>query len=147
MEIDSTLTSGTLYSTAALLSVGGFRESYFIDFVDHECHLRLRRAGWKLWWVPGAVLYHDLGKTQRLTAQGLWIEHEPYRYYYMARNMLEGHRRLGGMGAALLLGAEIARHAWRLQRYGRRPALCAAYIGKGILHAMLGKSGRLGSAG
>jgi rhamnosyltransferase len=143
IPIDSTVSSGTLYLVDALVSVGGFREPYFIDFVDHECHLRLRRAGWSLWWERKAELFHGLGRRQMMTDEGVWVEHDPIRYYYMARNMTEGYWRLGGVRAVLHLGAEIRKQVRRLRRHGERPAESISFILRGVKDAFLGKSGPL----
>jgi rhamnosyltransferase len=145
VPIDSTVTSGSLYSVEALNSVGGFREEYFIDFVDHECHLRLRKAGWSLWWDKRAALYHRLGKIQKMTDQGLWIEHEPIRYYYMARNMADGYFRLGGLKALYHFLIEAKAHIFRLRRYGAEPNKSIYYIFKGLFDAFRRKFGRLDS--
>jgi len=143
IPIDSTISSGTLYRVDALHAIEGFREEYFLDFVDHECHIRLRLAGWSLWWEKQAELYHKLGKIQKMTDEGIWIEHEPFRYYYMARNMLEGHWRLGGLKALINFGCEIYKHSQRLRRYGNAPGESIRYIFKGIKDAFLGKFGPL----
>jgi rhamnosyltransferase len=145
VSVDSTLSSGTLYNIAALQSVNGFRETYFIDFVDHECHLRQRKAGWSIWWEKDAEIYHRLGKLQRKTGSGLWVEHSSFRYYYMARNMAEGHMRLGGIKALLYFLIDVFRHIRRLRSYGSEPGRSILYILKGIKDALLGKSGQLDS--
>lgn len=141
IAIDSTISSGTMYRVDALAAINGFREEYFIDFVDHECHIRLRRAGWSLWWEKRAVLYHRLGRIQRMTDEGLWVEHDPVRYYYMARNMVEGYWRLGGVRALLQFGGEIRRQIHRLRRFGEAPKESIHYIFKGVKDAFLGKFG------
>lgn len=143
IAVDSTINSGTLYRVEALASINGFREEYFIDFVDHECHIRLRQAGWSIWWDKRAVLFHQLGKMQKITAEGLWIEHEPFRYYYMARNMTEGYWRLGGLRAMIHFGYETYKHSKRLRRYGSAPGESIRYILKGIKDSILGKFGPL----
>jgi rhamnosyltransferase len=143
VSIDSSISSGTLYRLEALWSVGGFREDYFIDFVDHECHLRLRRKGWTLWWDKRASLYHQLGSIQKLTEDGLWIEHAPFRYYYMARNMLEGYWRLGGIRALFPFARMMNHHVRLLRRYGERPRECIRFMIRGVGDALLDRFGPL----
>jgi rhamnosyltransferase len=145
VAIDSSISSGTLYLLEALWSVGGFRENYFIDFVDHECHLRLRRKGWTLWWDRRVSLYHQLGRIQKMTKDGLWIEHDPSRYYYMARNMLEGYLRLGGVKALFPFACMMKRHIGLLRRYGERPQESIRFIFRGVGDALLGRFGPLRS--
>jgi rhamnosyltransferase len=143
IPIDSSLSSGTLYNVEALNAVGGFREDYFIDFIDHECHLRLRKADWGIWWHKHAILYHRLGIIQKMTNEGLWIEHKPYRYYYMARNMFEGLRRLGGKtAAARFIKQDIFGHIQRLWRYGKSPWKSSYFMIRGIIDGFLGRFGK-----
>jgi rhamnosyltransferase len=138
--IDSSLSSGTLYNVEALSALGGFREDYFIDFVDHECHLRLRKAEWGIWWHKHALLYHRLGISQKMTKEGLWIEHAPYRYYYMGRNMFEGLRRLGGKSAARrFIRRDIFGHIQRLRRYGKSPWKSSFFMIRGVIDGYFGR--------
>ena len=143
LEIDSTITSGTMYLVEALENAGGFKQEYFIDFVDHECHLRMRRAGWKIFWISRAGLEHSLGKHQEMTPEGLWIEHEPWRYYFMTRNMIHGYYSFGGCRAVSAFLGDALRHSRMLRRYGRSSNKCIRHMLKGILHGFLGKLGPL----
>jgi rhamnosyltransferase len=112
-----------------------------IDFVDHECHLRLRRQGWEIWWDRGCELFHRLGRRQKQTEQGLWVEHNPERYYYMARNMLDGHWRFGGWRASTSFLRGMLKHMGCILRQGEEPMRSFYYILKGILDAFLGHFG------
>jgi rhamnosyltransferase len=80
-----------------------------------------------------------------MTDSGLWIEHEPYRYYYMARNMTEAHLRIGGPVSMLMFWRDLCRHAVRLYAHGRRPCAGIYFMLKGCLDALIGKSGPLAS--
>ncbi|MCP4689121.1 MAG: glycosyltransferase [Desulfobacterales bacterium] len=143
VSVDSTISSGALYRVEALASAGGFREEYFIDFVDHECHMRLRRDGWTIWWERSAELHHRLGKIQRMTDDGPWIEHEPFRYYYMARNMLDGLWRLGGAPALFRFAAELYGHVRRIRRHAEGSDEIIRYILKGLKDGFLRRTGPL----
>ncbi len=141
--VESGISSGTLYRVQALESSGGFRESYFIDFVDHECHLRMAQHGWEMRWSHQAVIFHRLGSKQTMYPDGLWIEHEPFRYYYMARNMSHGYYRLGGLKALLSFWAQARRHMQLVLKRNSQPGKCVKYFIKGLIHAAQGKSGPL----
>lgn len=143
LQIDSTVTSGTLYNAQALRDVQGFRDDFFIDFVDHECHLRIRNAGWELWWVPEAELSHNLGAYQKKTTNGIWIEHEPYRYYYMARNMIAMYWKFGRFKGLINVGRNIFRHCGLLRKNSTDYRQCIFYIRKGIIDALTGRFGPL----
>uniref|UniRef100_A0A7C4W1L7 Glycosyltransferase n=1 Tax=Desulfatirhabdium butyrativorans TaxID=340467 RepID=A0A7C4W1L7_9BACT len=141
--VDTGISSGALYRVAAIEDIGGFNEGYFIDFVDHECHLRLKAAGYGLYWVRNAEIWHNLGRIHKMTDSGLWIEHEPFRYYYMGRNMIQGYWRFGGIRAIWGLIGEIREHTRRLRTYSVSAADCISWLRLGVLHGVLGKTGKL----
>jgi rhamnosyltransferase len=87
VEITCVITSGSLLSTAAFRQAGPFRADFFIDEVDHEYCLRLRRLGWKILLACAPTMQHDVGRShQRL---GLQVsEHSPVREYYIIRNRI-----------------------------------------------------------
>ena len=86
----TTMTSGTLGQVSRFRECGYFDEQLFIDFVDIEFSLRLRRLGFLIVESP-AVLLHSLG---RLTCHRvLWrtvctSNHSSARRYYISRNRM-----------------------------------------------------------
>jgi len=90
-EIGSVITSGNIISLKAWVSVGGFRESLFIDFVDYEYCFRLRKANFKLIMLRQVMMQHDIGEVVHADVLGFSIPldgHGPFRYYYIVRNFL-----------------------------------------------------------
>lgn len=132
-RVDSTITSGTLYNTRALQDINGFREDYFIDFVDHECHMRMKLRGWQLWYTKESKIFHCLGKYQKMMGHGLWLEHSPFRYYYMVRNMLEGFYRLCGIRGGLSFAAEVLGHGILVWKYSGNRGEILRYMLKGAV--------------
>jgi rhamnosyltransferase len=65
VEVLVTMTSGNLVSLQAYKEVGGWREDFFIDSVDHEFCLRLQKRGFKVICYRASVLRHNLGKITR----------------------------------------------------------------------------------
>lgn len=57
-EIFSPCAAAALYRTDALLAVGGFDEGYFCYSEDVDLGFRLRLAGHRCLYVPGAVVHH-----------------------------------------------------------------------------------------
>lgn len=87
--VDSVISSGTLLKSDAAKKVGFPRSDFFIDFVDHEYCFRLRRAGYSIAMIPASRLDHSIGEFRNRDFMGLhkrWIDHAPWREYYMARN-------------------------------------------------------------
>ncbi|MBI5007645.1 MAG: glycosyltransferase family 2 protein [Nitrosomonadales bacterium] len=82
------ITSGSLVDAAVARAVGGFREDYFIDQVDHEFCLRMRANGHQVVISRKPVMDHSVGERGgvRLPLLGVLPNHPPLRKYYIARN-------------------------------------------------------------
>jgi rhamnosyltransferase len=94
------ITSGMLIRRTALDRVGGFREDFFVDFVDIDFCLRLRRAGLRIVQDQRLKLPHSLGdrRPHRLGPLRVQVVHYPaWRLYWIAR------------GAATLLRENLRR--------------------------------------
>jgi rhamnosyltransferase len=91
VETVTAITSGSLVSLSAFRSIGGLRDDFFIDCVDHEFCLRARAHGYRVMITSRPVMDHPignftyhrwLGRTVRTT------NHPPARQYFMSRNLL-----------------------------------------------------------
>lgn len=82
------ITSGCLVDVRLALAMGGFREDYFIDQVDHEFCLRTRAHGHQVVISRKPVMTHSVGESGgvRLPLLGVLPNHPPVRKYYIARN-------------------------------------------------------------
>lgn len=83
------MTSGNLLNLDAYLDVGGFPEWYFIDCVDFDFCLALRKKGYEIAQVNTAILQHELGDTVRkqLGKKVFYLDNHNYiRRYYVVRN-------------------------------------------------------------
>lgn len=91
-DVDSVWTSGNILSLSAYQIVGPFKEDLFIDFVDHEYCLRLKRRGFRVIQSNRAILQHSIGNNLRkITLASLALiasNHSPLRRYYITRNRL-----------------------------------------------------------
>src|SRR6476646_73299 len=95
-EVTVTLQSGSLFSRLALTDVGLFDESFFIDYVDFEFCLRLRKRGLRIIEAGRAPLYHRVGMPTTHTFFNktcVVFNHSPVRRYYAARNRLRVYSR------------------------------------------------------
>ncbi len=88
LEQRTVITSGSLIDAVFARAIGGFREDYFIDQLDHEFCLRARSCGGWVVITRKPVMEHSVGE-----AGGAWIpflgrlpNHPPLRKYYIARN-------------------------------------------------------------
>ena len=95
--VDSTVSSGCLVSRIVIEDIGLPRADFFMDFVDHEYNLRVRRNGYEIIFVPASTIYHEIGKSPvirsqivrvigRLATKGPLGVEAPWRQYYMVRN-------------------------------------------------------------
>jgi rhamnosyltransferase len=90
------ITSGSLVRVDVLRTLGGFEDQLFIDSVDHELCLRLRRQGWLILEARDVVMTHSIGDASVERLLGLPVvctHHSAARRYYQVRNLLEISRR------------------------------------------------------
>jgi rhamnosyltransferase len=90
VERKTLITSGTLMWSKLPETLGWFREDYFIDSVDHEFSLRLRKQGYRLWMSTQVLMRHSIGRTSTFHRPTLFKipEHSALRKYYITRNCL-----------------------------------------------------------
>ncbi len=89
LPITSCITSGTIYPVAALQAIGGFNAAFFIDAIDTEVCLKLRRAGYSIVCAPQIKLAHKFGEPSLFYAFGRQFKsanYPPIRTYYILRN-------------------------------------------------------------
>ncbi len=98
--VDTVISSGSLLNLKIINRIGLPREDFFIDFIDHEYNLRMRKAGYLIIYVPTSIVYHTIGdklidtnKFSTFTHIGKYFgkdfnyEHTAWRYYYQIRNI------------------------------------------------------------
>jgi rhamnosyltransferase len=88
----STITSGSLIRCDVLQAIGPFDERLFIDAVDLEFCLRMRRRGWLIGEAREIVMQHSIGAATQHRLLGVRLvctHHSAVRRYYITRNMLE----------------------------------------------------------
>lgn len=88
-EIDWCITSGAFMSVDAYLASDGFDDKMFIDSVDWDMCMNLRKHGYKVIRLNVNGLIHEVGKGKNIKL--FWknyvtYNHPPFRQYYMARN-------------------------------------------------------------
>lgn len=88
----TTMTSGNLLNLSIYSKTKGFKEDFFIDYVDSEYCLQSHLMNHKIVQVNQSTLNHNLGALKR--HQFLWKQfystnHSPIRRYYMTRNRLK----------------------------------------------------------
>lgn len=97
-ERSTLISSGALFSRAALERIGLHDERLFIDYVDHDISLRARAAGLSVVKVFDTVLDHRFGASTpaRFLGRRVYLSnYSPMRQYYMTRNRVIMIRRYG----------------------------------------------------
>lgn len=90
-EVKVAITSGCLLNLNSYLQTGPFKAELFIDYVDFEYCLRLRKSGFKIIQLSDAKISHNLGELEKrnFIFRMIYItHHSPIRYYYRTRNRL-----------------------------------------------------------
>jgi rhamnosyltransferase len=84
------ITSGNLVRVSLFDQIGMYDEGFFVDCIDFDFCLRLRRAGYEVHRVAEAEMQHQLGDSVDLpeAVRGYYSRHSPVRRYYMYRNYL-----------------------------------------------------------
>ncbi|NOX76409.1 MAG: glycosyltransferase [Gammaproteobacteria bacterium] len=88
LEQKTVITSGMLVSLGLFRRIGGFREDYFIDSVDHEYCLRTRDNHFPVMISCKLLMWQTIGRPRPDGKRVLVFDHPPIRKYYMARNTI-----------------------------------------------------------
>jgi GT2 family glycosyltransferase len=131
----------------AYRQIGGFDPAYFMYFEDTDFCVRLRRAGWRIYFLPDAPIFHHLGGSSSSdwhTRARMIASYNKSRYYYFTHNAgtLQGRalRAITLMGAGLRLSGwgflslirpstrqqvrlfrEVWRQTWKMTPHGESP--------------------------
>jgi len=92
-EIHFAVTSGNIINLKAWNDANGFEDKLFIDEVDHDYCLKLRKYKYKILTSKEILMGHVIGEIYQKSDNTLEERrkvklHSPVRYYYMARNVL-----------------------------------------------------------
>lgn len=86
---DAVITSGMVVRRSLLEELGGFREDFFVDCVDQDFCLKLRRTGMRIVQDKRVKLPHSLGEVREhrfLTGHVRVTHHPKWRLYWVIRN-------------------------------------------------------------
>lgn len=88
-DVPVAITSGMVVDRSVLAEVGPFREEFFVDCVDQDFCLRVRRAGGRVVQDRSVRLPHSLGETRWRGWGPLRLrstQHPTWRLYWATRN-------------------------------------------------------------
>jgi hypothetical protein len=106
-EVDWISGSCMLLRMSAARAVGFFDERYFLYEEDADLCLRLRKAGGRVLFAPGALVHHRLGTSMmKASARSRHAYEESHRLYYRLHRS-PGERAL--LGVFLFIGKILGR--------------------------------------
>ena len=74
--------------SSVLKEVGTLKEGYFIYYEDVDLSFRIKKAGYKLSYVPSSVIYHIAGMSHKSKTKGKEGFVSPKVHYLNARNRI-----------------------------------------------------------
>ena len=116
IEVETLMDAGLLVRRSALEKIGFYDERLLLYYTEDDLCIRLRQAGWKLFWLSGVEVFHHAGQSARQVSKA-WIT------YLGLRDMFWFVRKYWGMGIAVGLGPLFALHFVTVQVLGWRDQL------------------------
>jgi len=146
VERKTLITSGTLMPLAMIDKIGGFREDYFIDSVDHEFCLRARSYGYLLFMTCRPLMSQNIGSEKigsSLFSHLMSFDHSPARKYYIARNVVVTMKTycLGEPLWVLRQAMRLCQDFLSILLFEKRKISKIVAFGKGIWHGIAGRLG------
>lgn len=142
------ITSGCVFEIATHDAIGGFDERMFIDLVDFDFCIRLRKSGRKVIELARVGMMHTVGasRTSRLLGCALTVyNHAPFRLYYQARNAIlfsSKHWRFDPLLCSVLL-LDIVRLPLKAIVFESEKWRRLRYVVTGALDGLRGRGGRV----
>lgn len=90
-DVNDCITSGSLNNTSLIKTIGGYNESLFIDGVDLDLSLRIRKEGYIIRRINQIGILHTEGEGKKISFLFFDLKlanHSPWRNYYARRNMI-----------------------------------------------------------
>jgi rhamnosyltransferase len=144
-EVSYAITSGNLVRLDVFDKAGLYDEDMFIDQIDFDFSLRVRKAGFTIHRVGKSVLRHELGDAA--APRGLLgvfhTFHSPLRRYYSYRNFLQLAKRhtRDFPGFVLKLGLVHILQLISIAIHGKERARSFTFIVRGVGDFVRGRGG------
>lgn len=144
-EVNLCIASASALKISAWKEVGGFYEPFFIDSVDFDMCMVLRKAGYKIIRINNVILLHEVGHSKKVRFLGKEhqiLNHSALRYYYMYRNLFLLSKRHHSVGK--FMRTNVLRFLM-INIYEDHRLIKDLMIIKGLYHGLIGKFGKYGS--
>lgn len=107
VEVDSVIGACMMVRREALEKVGLFDEDYFLFLEETDWCYRMKRAGWKIYHVPRAEVYHFQGKSAETERKRAKVEYYCSRYHFFRKNRGKFQWIILLVGLLIRLGFEV----------------------------------------
>ena len=145
--LEAATTSGSLMPAGIFAAAGYFADEMFIDGVDYEYSLRVRRLGYGIAECGEATLLHSPGTPTYHRVLGLKpfqaANYSPVRRYYQERNKIWAARRYLRAFPAFCLRqfAISAKDLLKIVLVEQDKGRKLRYFFRGVLHGLQGRTG------
>jgi len=86
VEVDSVIGAGMMVRRDTMEQVGLLDEGYFLFLEETDWCYRMKKAGWKIYHVPHAEIYHLQGKSAEREKNRARVEYYRSRYHFFKKN-------------------------------------------------------------
>ena len=107
IEVDSVIGACMMVRREAMDQVGLLDEDYFLFFEETDWCFRMKRAGWKIYHVPQAEVYHLQGKSAEAEKKRARVEYYRSRYHFFKKNRGTLQWFILHIGLVVRLGVEL----------------------------------------
>jgi GT2 family glycosyltransferase len=102
---------GLFLRAAMLRNIGLFDEAFFMYYEDLDLCRRATEAGYEIWYIPQALMWHDISDGSRVTTAEGW------RFRYKTQSMLAFYKKHYGLWRGHILTwlnvTDEARQFWQ----------------------------------
>lgn len=86
IEVDSVISACMMVRRKAIEEVGLLDEDYFLFFEETDWCYRMKKAGWKIYHVPQAQVFHFQGKSVEKEKERAKVEYYRSRYLFFKKH-------------------------------------------------------------
>jgi hypothetical protein len=108
LDVDSLVGACIIIRRQAMEEVGNLDEGYFFFMEETDWCLRMKKAGWRISFVPGAQIQHLQGASASLAKAEVRIEYYRSRYRFFTKWYGRGKTGILKKGLMLRLVGEVA---------------------------------------
>jgi len=107
VEVDQVISACVIMRREVIAQVGLLDERFFLFFEETDWALRIREAGWRIFHVPSARIYHLQGQSAKQKLALARIEFFRSRYQYFGKHFGKNRYRLLYFGLTIKLAVNL----------------------------------------